>query len=56
MITVYIIHFCFVGSDNDQANLIESLIKRGIRMLSFEEKRSSFEEMLVEVAEASCQL
>ncbi len=50
-----VIHFCFVGSDNDQANLIESLIKRGIRMLSFEEKRSSFEEMLVEVAEANCQ-
>ncbi len=45
--------FGFTGSDDDQADLMESLIRRGVRMRAFEEKRSSFEDILVEVAEAN---
>ena len=43
--------FGFRGSDEEQADLIEGLIHLGIRMRAFEEKRSSFEDLLVGVAE-----
>lgn len=43
--------FGFTGSDDEQADLMEGLIRLGIRMRAFEEKRSSFEDILVEVAE-----
>ncbi|MEO8353181.1 MAG: ABC transporter ATP-binding protein [Chthoniobacteraceae bacterium] len=43
--------FTFSGSDEDQADLMEGLIQLGIRIRTFEEKRSSFEDILVEVAE-----
>jgi ABC-2 type transport system ATP-binding protein len=35
------------------ADLMEGLIQPGIRMRAFEEKRSSFEDILVEVAETN---
>ena len=43
--------FGFTGCDETQAGLMEGLIRLGIRMRAFEEKRSSFEDILVEVAE-----
>jgi len=43
--------FGFTGSDDDQADLMAGLVQLGIRMRAFEEKRSSFEDILVEVAE-----
>ena len=43
--------FGFTGSDDAQADLMEGRIARGIRLRAFEEKRSSFEDILVEVAE-----
>ena len=45
--------FNFTGSDDDQADLMEGLIRLGARLKSFEEKRSSFEDILVEVAETN---
>lgn len=45
--------FGFKGSDDAQADLMEGLIKLGMRMRAFEEKRSSFEDILVEVAETN---
>ena len=36
-----------------EADLLEGLIQRGVRMRAFEEKRSSFEDILVEVAESN---
>lgn len=45
--------FGFRGSDEGQADLLDGLIRLGIRMRSFEEKRSSFEDILVEVAESN---
>ena len=45
--------FGFKGSDEDQADLMEGLIGLGIRIRAFEEKRSSFEDILVEVAETN---
>lgn len=45
--------FGFTGSDDGQADLMEGLIQRGVRMRAFEEKRSSFEDILVEVAETN---
>jgi ABC-2 type transport system ATP-binding protein len=45
--------FGFSGSDDDQANLLENLIRRGVRMRAFEEQRSSFEDILVGVAESN---
>lgn len=47
--------FDFTGSDDDQADLMEGLIAQGIRLRAFEEKRSSFEDILVEVAESNRQ-
>ena len=43
--------FGFRGDDEAQAGLVEGLVRQGIRCRSFEEKRSSFEDILVEVAE-----
>ncbi|HZJ15688.1 MAG TPA: ABC transporter ATP-binding protein, partial [Chthoniobacteraceae bacterium] len=43
--------FGFKGCDESQADLMESLLRLGFRMRAFEEKRSSFEDILVEVAE-----
>lgn len=45
--------FGFTGSDEGQADLMEGLIRLGIRMRAFEEKRSSFEDILVSVAESN---
>jgi ABC-2 type transport system ATP-binding protein len=45
--------FGFKGSDDDQADLMEGLIQLGIRIRAFEEKRSSFEDILVDVAESN---
>ncbi len=45
--------FGFTGTDDGQADLMEGLIQLGIRMTAFEEKRSSFEDILVEVAESN---
>lgn len=43
--------FGFKGDDESQAAIMEGLIHLGIRLRAFEEKRSSFEDILVEVAE-----
>jgi ABC-2 type transport system ATP-binding protein len=45
--------FGFRGSDEGQADLMEGLIRLGMRVRTFEEKRTSFEDILVEVAEAN---
>jgi len=45
--------FTFKGSDDAQADLMEGLIRLGFRIRAFEEKRSSFEDILVEVAETN---
>ena len=43
--------FGFAGSDEDQAALVGGLVGAGWKLRAFEEKRSSFEDILVEVAE-----
>jgi len=45
--------FGFKGSDDAQADLMEGLVRLGIRVRAFEEKRSSFEDILVDVAESN---
>jgi ABC-2 type transport system ATP-binding protein len=45
------IAFRFTGDDEAQAGLIEGLVGQGIRLRAFEEKRSSFEDLLVDIAE-----
>jgi hypothetical protein len=45
--------FGFKGTDEAQADLMEGMIRLGIRVRAFEEKRSSFEDILVEVAESN---
>ncbi len=45
----------FLGDDEAQANLLEEMLRRGFRMRSFTEKRSSYEEILIGVAERSRQ-
>lgn len=47
--------FGFTGTDEAQAGLLENLVCRGVRLRAFEEKRSSFEDILVEVAESNRQ-
>ena len=47
------VHFEFSGTDDAQADLMEGLIALGIRVRAFEEKRSSFEDILVGVAETN---
>ncbi len=43
--------FRYAGSDEEQADLMIGLMRSGARLRSFEEKGSSFEDLLVEVAE-----
>jgi ABC-2 type transport system ATP-binding protein len=43
--------FGFKGDDEAQAGLLEGLVRHGFRVRAFEEKRSSFEDILVDVAE-----
>lgn len=43
--------FGFTGDDEAQVDLMEGLFAIGMRVRAFEEKRSSFEDILVEVAE-----
>lgn len=43
--------FGFTGDDEAQADLMAGLVRLGVRLRTFEEKRSSFEDILVEVAE-----
>lgn len=45
--------FGFKGDDNAQAALLEGLIRLGVRLRTFEEKRSTFEDILVGVAETN---
>jgi len=45
--------FGFKGNDEAQADLMDGLIRSGFRLRAFEEKRSSFEDLLVEVAETN---
>ncbi|GAA5130416.1 ABC transporter ATP-binding protein [Luteolibacter yonseiensis] len=45
--------FGYKGSDESQADLMAGLVRLGVRMRAFEEKRSSFEDILVEVAESN---
>jgi ABC-2 type transport system ATP-binding protein len=47
------IAFGFKGSNEEQADLIHGLFQLGIRMTSFEEKRSSYEDILIDVAETN---
>jgi ABC-2 type transport system ATP-binding protein len=46
-----IVAFAFDGSHDEQAGLVAGLVAEGVRILAFEEKVSSFEDILVEVAE-----
>jgi len=45
--------FGFTGCDDAQADLMAGLVGLGFRVRAFEEKRSSFEDILVEVAESN---
>ncbi|RYD31331.1 MAG: ABC transporter ATP-binding protein [Verrucomicrobiaceae bacterium] len=45
--------FGFKGNDEGQADLMEGLFRMGARLRAFEEKRSSFEDILVGVAESN---
>jgi len=45
--------FGFKGTDEGQADLLAGLIQMGVRMRSFEERRSSFEDILVGIAEGN---
>jgi ABC-2 type transport system ATP-binding protein len=45
--------FGFKGSDEAQADLMDGLIRLGCRVRAFEEKRSSFEDLLIGVAETN---
>jgi ABC-2 type transport system ATP-binding protein len=49
------IGFHFDGDDHAQASLVAGLVAQGVRIKSFEEKRSSLEDLLVEVAEINRQ-
>jgi len=48
--------FGFKGCDESQADLLENLFTLGFRLRAFEERRSSFEDILVEVAETNRRL
>jgi hypothetical protein len=45
--------FGFTGCDEAQADLMDGLIRLGIRVRTFEEMRSSFEDILLGVAETN---
>jgi len=44
------VSFQFTGSHEDQGVLLQNLVSRGFGIRSFEEGRSSFEDILVEIA------
>ncbi len=44
------ISFEFTGDDEAQAELLETLVRRRVRLRTFEERRSSLEELLVDIA------
>jgi ABC-2 type transport system ATP-binding protein len=43
----------FIGDDDTQAGLLEEILRGGLRLRGFHEKRSSYEEILIDVAEKS---
>ena len=45
--------FGFKGNDDEQADLLEGLLRLGARLTAFEEKRTSYEDILVRVAETN---
>jgi len=45
--------FQFSGSDEEQAQLLVEVVNAGLQLRSFEEERSSFEDILVQVAEGN---
>jgi ABC-2 type transport system ATP-binding protein len=47
------ITFRFNGSQDEQAALVTGLVGLGFRLISFEEQKSTFEDILVEVAEGN---
>ena len=47
------ISFRFHGPHEHQSDLIAGLVRQGFRLRSFEEQQSSFEEILVEIAESN---
>lgn len=47
------VRFHFTGGEEEQADLLGSLIAEKFRVTSFEEQRSTFEDILVEVAEGN---
>jgi hypothetical protein len=44
------ISFEFTGDDEAQAELLEALVRRRVRLRTFEERRSSLEELLIDIA------
>lgn len=47
------VDFCFEGSEVEQADLLAGLVQQGVVVKLFEEKESSFEDILMEVAEGN---
>lgn len=47
------VSFDFTGSQEEQAGLVTGLVAAGLRLTSFEEQKSTFEDILVEVAEGN---
>ncbi|MEM9480010.1 MAG: ABC transporter ATP-binding protein [Verrucomicrobiota bacterium] len=47
------VQFNFQGSDEDQAELMAAMMASGVRIKAFEESGSTFEEILIDVAERS---
>jgi len=45
--------FRFLGTPDAQADLIEAIVREGLRLRSIDEQRSSIEDILVEVAESN---
>jgi hypothetical protein len=46
-----VVAFAFDGDHENQATLLAGLVAAGVRVRAFEERVSSFEDILVEVAE-----
>jgi len=45
------VQFGYKGDDEGQAELMADMIRDGLRLRAFEERGSSFEDILIEVAE-----
>ncbi len=45
--------FRFHGSGEEQAALLSAILSAGVRVRAFEEQKSSFEDILVQVAEGN---